>query len=207
MRYLLGLLFIWPLIGVLTPPSGATANFTAQDRADIKRIEVYLNKFKSLRSEFVQVASDRYAEGIIYIERPNKLRLEYTNPPHIQVYSSGFWLTYIDTELEAIWHVPIKSTAAGLFVRETIKLAGDISLHQVKREPGVISLVLSQTEQPNAGTLELVFTDSPLTLRKWNIMDGDGISTSVTLFAAEFDISIPGSTFSFDETLYQYRAD
>ncbi len=207
MRYLLQLLIVMLLIGVLAPPSGATANFTAQDQTDIKRIEVYLNKFKSLRSRFVQVASGRYAEGIIYIERPNKLRLQYTNPSHIQVYSSGFWLTYIDTELEAIWHIPIKSTAAGLFVRKTINLAGDISLHQVKREPGVISLVLSQTEQPNAGTLELVFTENPLTLRKWNIIDGDGMSTSVTLFSAEFNISIPGSTFSFDETIYEYRAD
>ncbi len=195
------------LIGVFSPPSEAATKFTAQDRTDIRRIEAYLNNFKSLRSNFIQVSSDQYSEGVIYIERPNKLRLKYTNPSHIQVYSSGFWLTYIDKELEAIWHVPIRSTAASLFVRENIKLSGDVFLQRVKREPGVISIVLRQTENQSSGSLELIFTDNPLMLRKWNILDGDGIATSVTLLSAEFDITIPSSTFSFEETEYEYQSD
>ena len=195
------------LIGVFSPPSEAATKFTAQDRTDIRRIEAYLNNFKSLRSNFIQVSSDQYSEGVIYIERPNKLRLKYTNPSHIQVYSSGFWLTYIDKELEAIWHVPIRSTAASLFVRENIKLSGDVFLQRVNREPGVISIVLRQTENQSSGSLELIFTDNPLMLRKWNILDGDGIATSVTLLSAEFDISIPSSTFSFEETEYEYQSD
>jgi len=195
------------LIGVFSPPSGAATKFTAQDRTDIRRIEAYLNNFKSLRSNFIQVSSDQYSEGVIYIERPNKLRLKYTNPSHIQVYSSGFWLTYIDKELEAIWHVPIRSTAASLFVRENIKLSGDVFLQRVNREPGVISIVLRQTENQSSGSLELIFTDNPLMLRKWNILDGDGIATSVTLLSAEFDITIPSSTFSFEETEYEYQSD
>ena len=195
------------LIGVFSPPSEAATKFTAQDRTDIRRIEAYLNNFKSLRSNFIQVSSDQYSEGVIYIERPNKLRLKYTNPSHIQVYSSGFWLTYIDKELEAIWHVPIRSTAASLFVRENIKLSGDVFLQRVNREPGVISIVLRQTENQSSGSLELIFTDNPLMLRKWNILDGDGIATSVTLLSAEFDITIPSSTFSFEETEYEYQSD
>ena len=195
------------LIGVFSPPSEAATKFTAQDRTDIRRIEAYLNNFKSLRSNFIQVSSDQYSEGVIYIERPNKLRLKYTNPSHIQVYSSGFWLTYIDKELEAIWHVPIRSTAASLFVRENIKLSGDVFLQRVNREPGVISVVLRQTENQRSGSLELIFADNPLMLRKWNILDGDGIATSVTLLSAEFDITIPSSTFSFEETEYEYQSD
>ena len=131
MRCLRLLPMILLLIGVFSPPSEAATKFTAQDRTDIRRIEAYLNNFKSLRSNFIQVSSDQYSEGVIYIERPNKLRLKYTNPSHIQVYSSGFWLTYIDKELEAIWHVPIRSTAASLFVRENIKLSGDVFLQRV----------------------------------------------------------------------------
>ena len=207
MKHLHGLLIVMLLIGLWSPQSDAASKFTAQDRTDIQRIEAYLNKFKSLRSNFAQVSSGQYSEGVIYIERPNKLRLKYTNPSHIQVYSSGFWLTYIDTELETIWHIPIKSTAASLFVRENIKLSGDISPQRVERKANVISIVLSQTKNQNAGELELIFTDQPLTLRKWNIIDGDGTFTSVTLSSAEFDIPIPGSTFSFKEKEYEYQAD
>ncbi|MEE2661885.1 MAG: outer membrane lipoprotein carrier protein LolA [Pseudomonadota bacterium] len=207
MRCFLRLPIVILLVCVFAPLSEAATKFTPQDRTDIQRIEAYLNNFKSLRSDFVQVSSDQYSEGVLYIERPNKLRLKYTTPSHIQVYSSGFWLTYVDTELEAIWHVPIKSTAASLFVRENITLSGDIFLQRVKREPGVISVVLRQTENQNSGSLELIFTDNPLTLRKWNIIDGDGISTSVTLLSAEFDITIPGSTFTYEETEYEYQSE
>ena len=207
MRCLRLLPMILLLIGIFSPPSEAATKFTAQDRTDIRRIEAYLNNFKSLRSNFIQVSSDQYSEGVIYIERPNKLRLQYTNPSHIQVYSSGFWLTYIDTELEAIWHVPIRNTAAGLFVRKNIRLSGDISLQKVKREPGVISVVLRRTKNRDSGSLELIFTDKPLALRKWHIIDGNGVSVSVTLLSAEFDITIPSSTFSFEATEYEYQSD
>ena len=51
------------LIGLWSPQSDAASKFTAQDRTDIQRIEAYLNKFKSLRSNFVQVASGKEADS------------------------------------------------------------------------------------------------------------------------------------------------
>ena len=93
--------------------SNAEYRITDLDKADITRVEVYLNGLKSLRSKFVQLSSDgSFAEGNIYIERPNRMRLDYTQPPNIQVYADRFWLTHVDTELGSVSRIPLKLTPA-----------------------------------------------------------------------------------------------
>mgnify|MGYP003628099423 FL=1 len=189
--------------GGLAAPAGAAYRITAQDRADIARIEQYLNRVESMRSNFVQLSSGgRFAEGTIYIERPKRLRLEYRKPSNIQVYANGNWLAHVDTDLEAVWHVPLKSTPAAFLVRDAIKLSGDVTVERVIRDARTISVSLIQTEEPDAGRFVLTFSDAPLALRKWTVTDAQGISTSVTLVAPAFNVAIPRDVFVFDETKF-----
>tara|TARA_R110000868_G_scaffold6363_3_gene36087 strand:+ start:524 stop:1150 length:627 start_codon:yes stop_codon:yes gene_type:complete len=189
--------------GGLAAPAGAAYRITAQDRADIARIEQYLNRVESMRSNFVQLSSGgRFAEGTIYIERPKRLRLEYRKPSNIQVYANGNWLAHVDTDLEAVWHVPLRSTPAAFLVRDAIKLSGDVTVERVIRDARTISVSLIQTEEPDAGRFVLTFSDAPLALRKWTVTDAQGISTSVTLVAPAFNVAIPRDVFVFDETKF-----
>jgi outer membrane lipoprotein-sorting protein len=185
-------------------PARAEYRITGQDRADIARVEAYLNGVESLRSKFVQLSSGgRFAEGNIYIERPKKLRLEYTRPSNIQVYANGFWLAHLDTELEAVWHVPLKTTPASFLIRDRIKLSGDFTVRRVIRNAKTLSVEIVQTDEPEAGKFVMTFADNPLALRKWMVTDAQGVSTSVTLVAPEYNVAIPGGVFVFDETKFE----
>ena len=63
------------LLAGFAAPSQAAYRITEQDKADIARIETYLNAMESLRSKFVQLSTGgKVAEGTIYIERPKRLR-------------------------------------------------------------------------------------------------------------------------------------
>ena len=192
------------LLAGFAVPAGAAYRITEKDRADIARIEAYLNSMESLRSKFVQLSTGgRVAEGTIYIERPSRLRLEYKTPSNIQVYANGNWLAHVDTELEAIWHVPLKATPAAFLVRDRIKLSGDITVQRVMRDARTISVSLVQTDEPEAGRFVLTFSDSPLALRKWTVTDAQGISTSVNLVAPAFNVAIPRDVFIFDESKFE----
>ena len=193
----LSVLFFILFAGSLAAPAGAEYRITEQDRADIDRIEQYLNKMESLRSKFVQLSSGgRFAEGTIYIERPQRLRLAYKKPPNIQIYANGNWLAHVDTDLEAVWHVPLKSTPAAFLVR-------DITVERVIRDARTISVSLVQTAEPDAGRFVLTFSNGPLALRKWTVTDVQGVSTSVTLVAPVYNIAIPRNVFIFDETKFE----
>ena len=48
--------------------------------SDIRKIENYLNSVTTLEARFVQNASNgNVAEGQLWIEKPNKIRMEYEN--------------------------------------------------------------------------------------------------------------------------------
>lgn len=192
------------LVGGLAAPAGAAYRITAQDRADVVRIEEYLNTVNSLRSNFVQLSTGgRFAEGTIYIERPKRLRLQYKRPSNIQVYANGNWLAHVDTDLEAVWHVPLSTTPAAFLVRDKISLSGDVTVRRVIRDSNTVSVSLVQTGEPDSGRFVLTFSDRPLALRKWTVTDAQGVSTSVTLVAPAFNVAIPGNVFIFDETKFE----
>ena len=201
---ILRVLVFMAFIGGLAVPASAAYRITAQDRADIVRIEKYLNTVNSLRSNFVQLSTGgRFAEGVIYIDRPKRLRLQYKKPSNIQVYANGNWMAHVDTDLEAVWHVPLGTTPAAFLVRDKISLSGDITVQRVLRDAHTISVSLIQTAEPDAGRFVLTFSDAPLALRKWTVTDAQGISTSVTLVAPAFNVAIPGDVFVFDETKFE----
>jgi outer membrane lipoprotein-sorting protein len=201
-------LAVFALASTLSSTVDAAYRITVQDRADIERIETYLNTVNSLRSKFVQISTGgRIADGTIYIDRPKRLRLEYKNPPNIHVYVSGDWLAHVDTELEAVWHVPLQYTPAEFLVRDKISLSGDITIERVVRDSRTITLSVMRTAEPDSGKIEFIFSDAPLMLRKWTVTDAQGISTSVTLVAPVFNVEIPGDVFVFEQFKFEERTD
>lgn len=190
---------------VMAPaPADAAYRITAQDKADIARIEAYLNRIETIKSDFVQLASGgRFAQGVLYIERPNRLRLDYRNPATMQIYANGIWLIHVDTELEAVTHVPIGSTPAGFLVSEKIRLSGDVTVDRVGRGEKTISIELVQTSDPEAGRFVLTFADKPLQLRQWTVIDAQGVQTNVQLVSPDFNVPVPREVFVFDDTPYK----
>ena len=187
-----------------TAPAQAAYRLSAQDLADVGRVEAYLNTIESVRSAFVQLASGgRFAEGKLYIERPKRLRLDYNKPATTQVYANGNWLIHVDTELETVTHVPLSYTVAGFLVRERIELGGDILVRRVVRAEGAVSIEMSRRDEPDQGSFTVTFRDNPLQLHKWSVVDAQGVTTNVTLIAPEFNVMISRDLFIFDETKYE----
>ena len=182
-----------------TAATAGAATLTAEDRADVARIEAYLNKLGSVRARFIQTTSTgAFAEGRLYLRRAVKLRLDYAPPVKLQIFADGFWLIYVDGELEQANHVPLSATPARVLVAENIRLSGDITVTHIERTAQMIRLYLVQTEEPDAGALVLVFSDNPLTLRQWWVIDAQGISTRVSLVNPEFNVFIDNKVFIVD---------
>ncbi len=62
-------------------PQPAAAAPTEADRADIARVEEYLNSIRTLRARFIQLTqTGGRSQGTFYLSRPGRLRLEYDPP-------------------------------------------------------------------------------------------------------------------------------
>lgn len=195
-----------PVLLLAPAPAAAEYRLTDRDRADVARIETYLNTVESVKSEFVQLASGgRFARGTLYIERPKRLRLDYHPPSTIQVFANGNWLAYVDTHLEEVSYIPMSSTPAGFLVQDRIRLSGKVTVDRVTRGPKTISVDLVETDDRESGHFVLTFADQPLLLRQWTVVDGQGVTTNVQLIEPEFNAAIPRAVFQFDDSKFAPR--
>ena len=180
------------------PAASSAAELTAADKADIARVEAYLNSITTVRARFLQQSSTGgSATGSFYMQRPGRLRIDYRAPPPLQIYASAGWLIYVDTELQESSYVPLSATPAGLLVRENVKLSGDVTVTKLVRAAQAVRIELMQTKEPDSGRVVLTFADGPLELRQWTVLDSQGISTTVALLDAQFGVALDPKLFVF----------
>ncbi|MBT6824682.1 MAG: outer membrane lipoprotein carrier protein LolA [Rhodospirillales bacterium] len=192
------------LILVTTPVLSALSAsdpyiMNAADKADVARVEAYLNSIGTMQARFVQVSSTGdMAEGEFFLSRPGDLRIDYDPPVPVLIVTSGLFLVYVDEELEQSTHIPISSTPVGVLVDDIIKLSGgDLQIIGVDRGSSTLRVGLAQTEDPYAGTITLAFSDAPLTLRQWTVRDSQGVVTDFALLNPRFDIDIDPEKFRY----------
>lgn len=170
-----------------------------RDKADVKRVERYLNELITLKSKFLQVTSTgEFSEGTFYLSRPGKMRIEYDPPAKLLIVADGTWLIYHDIELDQITHLPLGTTTANILLKKKIKLgSSNLKISKVERAPGIIGVTVIPADE-DTGQLTLVFSDKPLKLKKWIVIDPQGITTSVSLLSSQRNIS-------FDEKLFKVK--
>lgn len=167
--------------------------------ADIERVEAYLGGLKTARAGFVQTAHDgSQASGTFFLSRPGRLRFDYDPPIEDFVVADGTFIYFYDSELGEQSNAPVGQTLADFILREDLSLTKDVRVTDVARDGGLLRLTLVQTADPGAGSLMLGFTEDPLVLRKWRVVDAQGFITEVALLDLETGLDL-------DRKLFVYR--
>ena len=184
-------LLLLPLAAVLAAAAPAPALLMPQDKADLARIQAYLNGIHTLKAHFLQVAPNgATSEGTAWMQRPGRMRFQYDPPSPLLLVAGHGLFVYYDRELRQTTNIPLGSTPLGLLLAKTIILSGDVTVTGLSRAPGQIQVTLVRTERPGDGSLTLVFADNPLALRQWVVTDAQRRETTVTLYNVEL-----GGTF------------
>lgn len=187
----------------------APAKLSDQDRADVGRIEKYLNGIDTLSSKFLQFASDgSYSQGMLYVSRPGKMRIEYDPPTPVLIVATGVSLVYYDTQLQQVSYLPLGQSPAAVILREKIDLFGkDILIRKFEHGPEVQRLTVSRSEDPLEGSITLVFSTEPLVLKKWVVVDAQGTETTVSLHGTRFGVGLDPELFVFRDPNFIKPAD
>jgi outer membrane lipoprotein-sorting protein len=179
------------------PCTAGAAPPSPQDRADIARVEAYLNGLKALKAHFIQTTQDgQISDGTAWLQRPGKMRFQYNPPAPFLLIAAHGVLTFNDSSLQQTSNIPLSRTPLGILLAENVNLTGGVTVTSIQRLPGQLQLTLVRTESPGDGTLTLIFADNPLALRQWTVVDAQRRETHVTLSNVQL-----GGTF--DQQLFE----
>ncbi len=195
-KKILGFLFIFTLF---VPIQQALA-MKGRDASveDITRAEQYLQDLKSAKARFVQTTHDgSQMVGTFYLQRPGKLRFEYDPPIKNFIVADGLFIYFYDAELEEQTNAPIKATLANFFLRKNFTLSDDLIVKEAKHAGGLLQIKVVKAEEPEAGSITFGFSEKPFELKKWRVLDAQGMITEVELFYLKNNVKHDKSLFMY----------
>ncbi len=153
------------------------------DKIPLTELSRYLNGLKTGQAAFTQINSDgTISTGVLSIKRPGRVRFEYNPPDNALVLAGGQQLAIFDGKSNTgPEQYPLKRTPLSII------LARNVNLSQAKMVVAHTGDATSTTvraqdpENPDYGSIDLIFTANPIELRKWVINDSSGGSTTVVL--------------------------
>jgi outer membrane lipoprotein-sorting protein len=176
------------------PPKSVALN--ADQKADVDRVQGYLNGIRTLASRFDQYSGEgNQVSGQLWLARPGRMRFEYDAPVPVLLVANGKNIFYYDKELQQVSELRVEDTPAGFLLRDQITLSGDVTLTRFEHKPGAIRLTIVQTSEPGQGSATLVLDDKPLQLRQWTIVDPQQKEVTVALTDPHYGAPIDEKLF------------
>jgi outer membrane lipoprotein-sorting protein len=165
------------------------------DSAVVARARAYLMGLSSAKGRFIQTdARGVEKPGTFYLQRPGRARFEYDPPSGLVVASDGHRVAVVDTRLKTIQTYPLGMTPLGLFLSRDIRIDRGVIVGKVTRGVGGFSIVAHDAKR-GQGQITLDFTDPPLALSGWTIIDPQGGATRVRLTDFAPTSAFPASLF------------
>ena len=204
------LLFCLPLLLVaLIDTAQCEDSWPPGDQAYIDKAEAFLNEIDTYRARFIQVTSDgSYSEGWLWLQRPRLLRVEYAPPVDLLLVADGTFLIFFDRDIDQVTEFSYQAGPFRFLLADEISFNEDMIVNSIKRQAGVLRIKLIDEKMSGAGSVTLVFEETPFHLVKWEVTDPASIVTHVTLYDHTFGLPLDKQLFrftDFDRVRYDYR--
>jgi outer membrane lipoprotein-sorting protein len=164
-------------------PASAQSSLSEADRAALNQAQSYLQGLTSAQGTFVETgAGGQRREGRFYLQRPGRMRFEYTTPAGLLVVADGSNVKRWDPRLEVFRQVPLSQTPLSTFLAREVRLDQGVTIERVTRmQSGAFAITARDARRPRDGQVILAFAGNPLRLQEWTITDAQGARTRTQL--------------------------
>ena len=193
---LLLLIFAVPAMAVVDKKIDTPAN-----RAILNKVEKAYNKMRTLQAKFAQFNSkmkDDLQSGIIYISRPGQMRLQYEKGSPLEFVATNGAFIYHDKDLEEVNYFDLNSTPVEWILRD--KLVFDDAGFVVTDVQDILDeyyITAHKKDAKELGELTLIIDKDTMELKQWDVLDMQGIKSTVSLFDIKQNIPIDKKIFLF----------
>lgn len=173
------------------------ASPAAADKLSLGEISNYLNSFRTAEGSFTQINEDgSVSTGQIFLKRPGRVRFEYDPPAEVLVIADGTRVGIVDgksnTRPEAY---PLHRTPLKIILARNVDLTRARMVTGHSSDGNTTTVRAEDPENPDYGSIELVFEDGPVKLKQWVINNAEGTRTTVVLGDLTKDIRLANDRF------------
>ena len=162
----------------------------------LQQAQNWLSNLKTAKARFQQVDyQGNTLNGTFYINRPGRLRFEYDDPVKDYIVADGYLIHFYDGSSGQTNSGPIGSTLADFILRDGNRFDEKVNVESIRERDGMVQIALSQKDQPGMGELILNFAKNPFTLKSWQIIDAQGLTTNIVLSDLQNVATLPPTLF------------
>lgn len=191
------LLAVPPAIAASPPPA---AVLNPPDTLALQKIAAYLDGIHTMTAKFTQAtAGGGAATGYVWLARPGKMRFQYDPPNELLLLADTFYLYSWDPDLRQMTKVGLKSTPAWFLLRQPISFTDGVIVTRFEHSGNTVRVSVVEAAEPDAGSLTMVFTENPLVLRQWTVVDQRGRVTNVALSEVQYGMALDPKLFQYSD--------
>lgn len=172
----------------------------------IAAVADYLNSFATLEADVTQLAQNgSRSTGRLFIQRPGRMRLDYDPPSKILLVATDWRLVFYDGSIRQVNVIPVSQTPLSVLLDYEIDFQEAVEVTRVVRDEGEIGLTVVNRDNPEQGSVTLSFSEQPLQLLSWLVVDAQGNKTRVILDNVQTDVRLDPELFRWrDPRIYGY---
>jgi outer membrane lipoprotein-sorting protein len=176
--------FPFSLFGNKSAGSSQAASFDTKQRALLDKVSNYLSSVQTMVGSFVQVGPDgRRVDGTFSIQKPGKVRFQYTPPSPIDIIADGSSVVVRDRSLETADFYPLSQTPLRYLLADHIDLVRDTDVLSVSSDDTFVTVVIEETQvMTGTNRLMIMFDAKNLQLKQWTVTDPQGLDTTVAVY-------------------------
>ena len=169
----------------------------------LAQISGYLNQLETAQGGFTQINQDgTLSTGQIYIKRPGRIRFEYNAPAESMVLASVGQVAIFDPRSNTgPERYPLNRTPLSIILAENVDLERARMVTNVVSDDTSTTVTAQDPDNPNYGSIQMVFTAAPIELRQWIVTDDLGSETTVILNDLVSGGSISNVLFNIQEEI------
>lgn len=174
---------------------------TPENRAILQKVEKAYNNIKTLKADFAQFNSkvkNDLQTGTLYMSKPGKMRLVYQKGSPLEFYANNGYLIYHDKDLKEVNYFDLNQTPVSLILKSSLKFSDpEFLVTSVQDILDEYKVTAEKKGASELGSLTLIIDKETLLLKQWEVVDMQGIKSTVSLYNIQQNIPVDKKVFLF----------
>lgn len=164
----------------------------------------YLEGLDLAQADFTQVSGDgTVSTGTLYIRRPGRARFEYDGEGGLVVAGGGQVAIFDPVSNMGPEQFPLRRTPLNLILSRDVDLEDAAQVVRHEGDAAQTAVTAQDPENPELGSLRMIFTGNPVELRQWVMTTESGEETTVILGPLQRPAELSNFLFSIPYEIQQ----